>query len=277
MNVVDRDCLIADKVIVVSFWGWIHGASRMDKKHYSRRLAAAAGSLAGLTAVPMAAEAAPIHVSGSPVSLNLNTPTGSSVTWDIDGDSIGEFRLRNVKSSQISTWSGIPYTFVRNSIFVASNTVSGNQGNGRGLVAPFATDNVQAVFRSEFVGSSRSFGNAADGFYSYRNALQAVQGQNIIGYDFNYGFHNNGVNMVGFRFDAGQGYRYGYAAFQWDLGAGTLSINEWWYDDSGSAVHVTPEPSALALLAMGAAGIAAYRASRRSRPNPGQAEANEAA
>jgi hypothetical protein len=243
----------------------------METKNYSRRLAAAAGSLAGLTAGPMVAEAAVVHVSGSPVSLNINAPSGSSVTWDIDGDSVGEFRIWNSASTQTWTSSGIPQVFMFKTAFVASNTVAGGQGNGRGMVAPFSTDNVQALFNSDWVGASRTFGrtggSAQNGYYLSRNALQSFNGQNAIGYDFNYGFRSNGVNMVGFRFDAGQGYRYGYAAFQWDLGAGTISINEWWYDDSGSAVHVVPEPNALALLAMGAAGIAAYRATRKSRPN----------
>jgi len=81
-----------------------------------------------------------------------------------------------------------------------------------------------------------------------------------IGYDFNYGFHPGGGNFVGFRFDSGAGYRYGYAVFNWNLATGTLTIPQWWYDDSGAAVQVVPEPSALALLAMGAAGLAAYRA-----------------
>jgi len=250
----------------------------MDKQKFGRRLAASAGSLAGLTAGPMLAEAGVIHVHGSPVSLNINAPNGSSVTWDIDGDSVGEFRLWN--RNEIITWTtnGNPQFFAARAVYVASNTVAGGRGNGRGLVAPFSTDDVQALVRSEWVSASRVFGrdlnspfNGQDGFYLYRNAMQTSAGQNVIGYDFDYGFRSDKINMVGFRFDAGQGDRFGYADFQWDLGSGTLSINEWWYDDSGSAVHVTPEPSALALLALGAAGIAAYRATRKSIPHQGSA------
>ena len=124
------------------------------------------------------------------------------------------------------------------------------------------------LFRS-WVGASRSFGrsSAAGGYYFSRNAVQS----HSIGYDFNYGFHPGGGNCVGFRFDSGAGYRYGFAEFNWDLASGTLTIPQWWYDDSGAAVQVVPkgavpEPSALALLAMGAAGLAAYRANRKPRP-----------
>lgn len=220
---------------------------------FAEKAALAAGSLAGLTTVGMLTEAAVVHVSGSPVSLSA-TAAATSVTWDVDGDAVGEFRLWN--RNQFDSFFGNLQT-----VFVASNTVGGGRGNGRGLVAPFYSDDVQAVFGGELVGPSRSFGNKRSGYYQYRGALKVGS----IGDDFSSGFVF-GDNYVGFAFDSGAGLRYGYATFNFDPN-GTLTIPEWWYDDSGASILVAPipEPSGLALLAMGAAGIAAYRATRKPR------------
>lgn len=58
-----------------------------------------------------------------------------------------------------------------------------------------------------------------------------------------------------------------------------VTINEWAYETSGGAIHVpdtvtTPEPttSGLALLGLGAAGVAAWRR-RKQRPRDGQSRA----
>ena len=90
----------------------------MSQKKYSKRIAATAGSLACIAAAPAVSEAGLVTVTGSPVTLATSAASGTSVTWDIDGVGIGEFRL----------WkSGGDIQF-------ASDTFSSGQGNGRSIL-----------------------------------------------------------------------------------------------------------------------------------------------
>ena len=89
-----------------------------------------------------------------------------------------------------------------------------------------------------------------------------------------------GDNFIGFRFDANGTTLHGWARITLELlsstppGQASLTIAEWAYEDSGAAIHLADtgaqgvdEPASLALLALGAGGLAAWRR-RRSRAEP---------
>ena len=57
---------------------------------------------------------------------------------------------------------------------------------------------------------------------------------------------------------------YGWIEITFGANAGSRTITGWAYEDSGSSITVTPmpEPSSMALLSVGAAGLVAYRRRR---------------
>lgn len=237
---------------------------------YTQKLSLLAGSISALYLLPSAANAAIVY-QNTPISLAYNVPGGTFVDWDVDGVGGADFQL--FKQAVVVTYYG---GYGGGSIFFASRDASYNPLNGRGLVAPYFTDNVQALQQSFVVGPTLAnyvWGSGSVSGYRSRNAMQKSGPNYVIGYDFNFGF-NPGDNFFGFRFNSGGNLLYGWGTINFDLTNGIVSIKEWAYNDTpdgsihipdGRQAETVPEPtSSLALLAFGAAGVYGWRKKRKS-------------
>jgi hypothetical protein len=208
---------------------------------WTTRLATATGALAAVALSPAAGKAAVIKVTSSPVSLSPTAGNGATSFWDVDSDGSNDFRLFN-------NYYGLNF---------------GSVGlNGRGLIAPFYTDNVQALNTSFNVGptlASNVWGRGGTAGSGYRNIMYPG---GAIGYDWNYGF-GQGDNFFGFRFNKPDGLHYGYAVVNFDSPNKLVTISRWAYNNVADGIaHVetitadpspVPGPIGLAGLAAGAA------------------------
>ena len=216
-------------------------SSKFLASSWTTRLATATGALAAVALSPAAGKAAVIKVTGSPVSLSPTAGNGATSFWDVDSDGSNDFRLFNIFGS----------------IYFGSDG-----SNGRGLIAPFFTDNVQALNTSFNVGptlASNVWGAGSNSGLSSRHMMYPNGG---IGYDWNYGF-GQGDNFFGFRFNKPDGLHYGYAVVNFDSPNKLVTISRWAYNNVADGIaHVetittdpspVPGPIGLAGLAAGAA------------------------
>ena len=216
--------------------------SKFLASSWTTRLATATGALAAVALSPAAGKAAVIKVTGSPVSLSPTAGVGATSFWDVDSDGSNDFRL------WVISWGDLFF---------------GSDGsNGRGLIAPFFTDNVQALNTSFNVGptlASNVWGRGSTGGYTYR-AMMSSGG--LIGYDWDFGF-GQGDNFFGFRFNKPDGLHYGYAVVNFDSPNKLVTISRWAYNNVADGIaHVetitadpspVPGPIGLTGLAAGAA------------------------
>jgi hypothetical protein len=240
------------------------------RKTYSEKMALAAGSLSALYLLPGVAGAAPVLGPGGPVQLALNAPSGTTVTWDVDGVGGHDFEFFNIGGAIYRT------------IFLASRTATPGSAalNGRGFVGPSVnTDNLLPLQRSFNVGPTLASGYAWGlAPYRYRNAMYGSLGNPPynVGYDFSTadGFVP-GDNFIGFRFLSGGNLHYGWAIINFDVNNGLVTISQWAYEtDPDTAIHIAdgaaapiPEPAThtLMLLGFGAAGLLAWRRRKKAQ------------
>jgi hypothetical protein len=191
-------------------------------------------------------------------SGTLRPPAETGTTgWDVDGDSNVDFNLQNQPFYTLTLAVFDPLT---------------QFGNPNGLLARTHLGNPEAfrirnLANASPIGPGQTIWNGAATLITYNGSIRNQQFVD---------FPTGEAGYFGFRFAFGSNasdYYYGWASMTVDLeavGSG-FKITEAFYQSTPNTainvgqVPVVPEPSSLALLAAGAAGVAAWRA-RKKRP-----------
>lgn len=156
-----------------------------------------------------------------------------------------------------------------------SNTLRVDPEAGAAVATTAGSTYVANFGKSQFVGPAGADGTAywAGGG---RTLARVYNSWSQTGYgggrssSWSYGNFVGAKGFIGVRFDNGPGTRYGWIAFEGASDASWGRITGWAYETSGREIHagdeggipVVPEPSGLALLALGAAGVTALRKRR---------------
>jgi len=164
---------------------------------------------------------------GQFTSLNLN----------VDGDAYGDVLLKNY------VFGGGYYmgAYVN---FFPGKLVSFNSGGSA----------YAAALSAGFLIDSSSVGPSFYGSMAYGGANPNAQ------------FNNASNKYLGFSFASGSNLFYGWARVSVNQAAGTFTVHDWAYENSGGGIvaGAVPAPGALGLLAVGASGLGLLRGRKRS-------------
>lgn len=241
------------------------GSAANSAKSWGGYAAATGAAMAGAHS----AEATIVHVTPpNPIGVTINTSNTSTVgsaALDIDDNSVDDLELflARIVDSTTSFSNSITYnTF---------SDVNGALGfpaiGGAGQWAVQSTSSIRLLQPGDLVSSGQAFIDSG-GFRVLGSSTVTTAGGFSTGGGFSYGqFPTDGTALAGFRFQQGPNTHYGWIRLRLESGQGggiqTIEALEWAYEstpDGGIAASaVIPEPTGLALLATGAAGVAALR------------------
>jgi hypothetical protein len=191
-------------------------------------------------------------ISDTNVTLGSLRPPASpgDTAWDVDGNGTKDFDVRNALLVGLFGQNG------------GQNLVASNGGS--------ETNYIQNLSVGQVVSAARTF-------WTGRSGILTFNGNNS-----NPFFTTNVSGQFGLRFSAGPDRYYGWGSLVIDetpVDQG-FKITEAYYNSTpGAAITVgqvpvaVPEPSSMALLAIGSAGVFAWRARRKVKADAGAAKA----
>lgn len=214
----------------------------------------AACALAGTAINVSAAEAAPIYFTGPNVVYRADASTPTSDTpIDIDGDGNDDYRL------SLSVWGSHPFPTTAQALWYSLGT------------------NAVAFDRSIGLVPSVGMIGPASNFETFSTLVKDTEG-----FSGGYPWPNNGVmnpGFIGLRFQTNGQTHYGWASVGVNVsaysGLAEAKVHGWAYEqtpDTAIAASMPtaevdatplPEPSTMALFALGSAGVAAFRRRRQ--------------
>jgi hypothetical protein len=253
---------------------------------FSEKLLLSAGSAAAMVA-PVAADAALVTVTGSPVSVSfLNGPlvlVADQAIWDIDGANGGDFALLGFATFAYGTTSVVSFrvgfnfllprsvnsgtmgilTVPLNGVSVAAAT--GFPIFGNALAAIPSSYRVSSLLANYGLSSAPAGASIAEVYRTFSTGGDVTN--QSTGYFVQAG--GGGTFNIAFSFLSGADTLFGWAEVNLSGSPDwTFTINEWTYGDEGEDVHVgtraqVSEPAstlpALALLGLGAVGVRQWR------------------
>ena len=170
-------------------------------------------------------------------SQNIAINQFSSLNLNLDGDAYGDVLLKNY-------------------VFGGTNYQGAAVNFAPGKLVSFASGGLSYVsaLSAGFSINASSVGPSFFGSMAYGNVNPNAQ------------FRNASNAFIGLSFATGSGTRYGWVRVSVNNTAGTFTVHDWAYENSGAgiAAGAIPAPGALGLFAAGASGLGLLRGRKRA-------------
>ncbi|VAW62981.1 hypothetical protein MNBD_GAMMA09-552 [hydrothermal vent metagenome] len=243
---------------------------------YTEKLSRSATALSSLFLLPAAAQAAIVQ-NNSSLTISIDDARAfdyQPVDWDVDGNSVADFRLEAFRDIFYSSGGGGASYSYGNSIPVGRLEL--NSVGGLGMVQAVGANagDISDLPAGTLVGPT------LDAAFQWGPSVSKRTVMSSSSYN---GFATGNLftqgHLIGFSFLGNSNQTlYGWAQISLDEAALTMTIDNWAYEDSGAGIRVgaVPVPPSLLLmlsgLAMGAGGVLRGRKAREeARKNTGEA------
>lgn len=245
--------------------------SDLQQHTYTKKLSLTTASLSALYMLPLATQAGIVNVV-EPFSIDtFSTVSGSvsTIDWDVDGNSVVDFRLEAFRRVFSDSQGSI--TAASGNVFLSSAGFAGQGVLGASNINSPPTD-ISPASTTFAYDQPIQVGPDQNWFVDVKRVLVNTSSTNQTPPFWDNVFSGP---MIGFRFldDADQ-ILYGWARLNPnDLQAGIVTIEQWAYEDSGKSITAgqtsVPLPptffSMLSGLALGAGGVLRGRRQRKAK------------